>query len=208
MPGLISSRPSFARSGKIPMLGIQPWSTLRGGYPKANSGSPVRQMRGGLTSFIMFSLAAAPLGCGGLHTEPPPPFELGETTIVTEGDPAKQHKAPFTIAITSPAKDERFKRGENIEVLCSLNIPSGGAMPSKIYVELFDRKDRVVDTSEPVPNSDLGGGRFTLACSVKLPDRVGVYKLLATAIDRVASIGANDSSSRLTTSDPVEVRAQ
>jgi len=174
----------------------------------------VTRRRGAAALVLVISLAALALGCGESRTEPPP-FEMGKTTIVTEGDPAKQHKAPFTIAITSPAKGEKLKRGEALEVTCALTVPSGGAMPMSINLELFDRKNRVMDGGAFAPKSDLGDGRYTLVHSVKLPDQAGVYKLLATALDRVVlapdeppSPIIDRTSTRITTSDPIEVRAQ
>lgn len=170
--------------------------------------------RGAALVFVV-SLAAVALGCGGSQAEPPPPFEMGGAMVVKEGDPSKQHKAPFTIAITSPAKGEKFKRGETVEVTCTLTVPPDGAMPGTIFIDVFDRKNRIVGGGDFAPKSDLGDGRYTLVHSIKLPDQTGVYKLLATAHDRVV-LGSdappnptiNRTSTRITISDPLEVRAQ
>lgn len=169
-----------------------------------------------LPALVLLLLTESTLvGCGDSHTKAPPPFEMGKTTVVSEGEPSKQHKAPFTIAITSPSKEERLKRATVVEVTCTLVVPPGGAMPRSIDLELLDRKNRVLDTGEFAPKSDLGDGRYTLVRSVKLPDRAGVYTLQATAIDTVVLDSDKPSnstidpiSSRITTSEPVEVRAQ
>ena len=174
------------------------------------------------------------VGCGASSTEAPPPFEMGRATYVADGDPSVQHKALYTVDITSPAKGTPLRRGEVIEVECLLTVPPGGAMPRSIDLDVLDRKQRIVGGRGLVPKADLGGGRFVLTSSLRLPDRPGVYRLRMLGIDRVVSkerinsdppapaekapervgnssvtwSGIGGSSSRIITFDPVEVRVQ
>jgi len=166
--------------------------------------------RRGAASILAASLTVIPLGCGDSRTEPPPPFEMGKPTIVTEGDPAKQRKAPFAIAITSPTKGEVFKQGSRVEVTCALTVAPGGAIPWLIDLNVIDRKNRIVDSGRFVPESDLGGGRYTLVAAARLPKQPGVYRLEAMAIDSVkfASADDDDSSKRGIVTESLEVKAQ
>lgn len=153
------------------------------------------------------------IGCGRDQPSsagPPPPFKMGRPTVVATDDPAQKRPPQFSIAITSPEKGEVFKPGSRVEVTCALTVPPDGAMPWSIDISVIDRKNRIVDARGMVPETDLGGGRYTLAAAVRLPAQPGVYRLEAEAFESVI-FEPRDSkyrSERGRITESVEVRAQ
>lgn len=167
---------------------------------------------------VILSLEMAIAGCSGAATATPPPFELGKTKVVKEGDPAAQHGAAYSIRITSPREGARYNEGDEIEVVCELTVPAGGSMPASIIVELLGRKERSYDSVRPRPAKKRGDGIFLLTGQLTCPRLSGAFKIVAKGNDTVLLLPSNRStekisskdriSNRLVSSDPITVRVK
>lgn len=134
---------------------------------------------------VILSLEMAIAGCSGATTATAPPFEMGRTKIVKEGDPHNQHGAAYSIRISSPSEGSRYSQGDAIEVACELTVPDGGTMPADLDVHLLDRRGRILDSAAPRPIERQNDGTYLLRSRLTCPKHSGTFKIIAKGSDTV-----------------------